>query len=512
MYISLKKSLMIAQLALLGAYGSGAGAAEVECEFEPNSQWPGEHGRTCQDDTVAPLPLLSEDQSTFSAWPTCVSSSADPDGDGWGWEDFRSCRVAEPVRAGLDPLSRFPVCVSDTDPDRDGWGWENFRSCRVAEPVAATSDQFSRFPVCVGPTADPDGDGWGWENLRSCRANTTQNVVTTPPVTTTPDTSTDNDSTNIADTGSQKSDVQEKANTSPSVIYQQDFEASTLGLYTPQQLNTEWDSPLWHLGVYQGRTKIVNDSRKGQALEVTFPANEFGAAGASAFLSDLAFGIGFEGHYDELYVSYDMKFAEGFDFVRGGKLPGLCGYNMFQRPGDGCNTGGGFPSGYDGWSARGMWREDGFLENYVYNPSQRSYYGDEEHWNVQAIPGQWHQVQHRVVMNTVGQKNGILEAWFDGNKVLSDDNYEYRKTDNVKINLFYFSTFYGGNDPSWAPSTDQFVYFDNFRISTTPLEGTEPDLKLGFLQDETTNQTSTGGGAFFGPVILLLALLRRRFI
>jgi len=72
-------------------------------------------------------------------------------------------------------------------------------------------------------------------------------------------------------------------------------------------------------------------------------------------------------------------------------------------------------------------------------------------------------------MNTVGQNNGILEAWFDGEKVLSVNNFIYRKTDTIGINLFYFSTFFGGNDSSWAPSTDQQILFDNFAISTKPI-------------------------------------------
>ena len=44
---------------------------------------------------------------------------------------------------------------------------------------------------------------------------------------------------------------------------------------------------------------------------------------------------------------------------------------------------------------------------------------------------------------------------------LTDDTYG--------IDQFYFSTFYGGSDITWAPGTDQEFYFDNFEISTTAL-------------------------------------------
>ena len=44
---------------------------------------------------------------------------------------------------------------------------------------------------------------------------------------------------------------------------------------------------------------------------------------------------------------------------------------------------------------------------------------------------------------------------------LTDDSYG--------IDQFYFSTFYGGSDSTWAPGTEQRFYFDNVEISTTPL-------------------------------------------
>jgi hypothetical protein len=57
---------------------------------------------------------LASDQNPF-----CSSAAVDPDGDGWGWEYDKSCRVEV-------------ACASSvSDPDGDGWGWENEQSCRV---------------------------------------------------------------------------------------------------------------------------------------------------------------------------------------------------------------------------------------------------------------------------------------------------------------------------------------------------------------------------------------------
>jgi len=40
----------------------------------------------------------------------------------------------------------------------------------------------------------------------------------------------------------------------------------------------------------------------------------------------------------------------------------------------------------------------------------------------------------------------------------------YRKTDSFAIDSFLFNTFYGGDDSSWAPDSDMYIYFDNFEI------------------------------------------------
>ncbi len=413
------------------------------------------------------------------AAPTCQYTDSDSDNDGWGWENHRSCIVAggsvsrQTVNSSQPvPTSNYPVCTTtDADTDGDGWGWEFNRSCVVTvrtqsgasstpPPVAAATagpepeiqngQYLGRYPICSSASADIDGDGWGYENNRSCKVIAGYVNPSAAPAST-PDGNAEN--------------------VKVGQIYSQNFSSANLGLYQADQLNSDWKTPLWHLGFDQGRVKIVNaGGGRGKAMEVTYPAGRYGAGGASAFLSDVQFGMGLPKSYNELYVAYDIKFAQGFDFVKGGKLPGLCGADTNQAPSTGCNTGGGYPSGYDGWSARGMWRENGVLENYVYHASQRNYYGDDEFWNVRAIPGVWHRVEHRVVLNTPGERNGILEAWFDGTRVLSLNNIEYRKTDSVGINLFYFSTFFGGNDASWAPSTDQKMNFDNFVLSTEKID------------------------------------------
>ena len=400
-------------------------------------------------------------------------------------------------------------CLYDSNSE---WPWANSRVCQLQIKPLILDD--AGQPVCSDARADKDGDGWGWENNGSCIIDPDQPAK-------------------------QSSAPGLVVTQEDLVVFEQDFESASVGNYLPEVLNDQWHTPLWHMGVRENRAKIVSDKEKGKALEVLFPANQFGSDGAVAFLNDLSFGSGIERNFEELYISYDVKFSENFDFVRGGKLPGLCGYNVTQDPRDGCNTGGGFPTGYDGWSARGMWREDGKLENYVYHADQFYEYGDDEYWTASAERGKWHSFQHRIVLNTVGEANGIVEAWFDGVKVLSSNTMLYRKTADIGINLFYFSTFYGGADPSWAPTSDQYIYFDNFRIATTPLpeiavvisaeaipaenfesvslaaieESQEAGVNILSKQPElaAANTIESGGGVFYPWIAGLFILLRRKF-
>lgn len=57
----------------------------------------------------------------------CPSTLTDADGDGWGIENNRPCRV-------LKSAIELPVCSitgAGIDTDRDGWGWLNEESCLV---------------------------------------------------------------------------------------------------------------------------------------------------------------------------------------------------------------------------------------------------------------------------------------------------------------------------------------------------------------------------------------------
>ncbi len=241
-------------------------------------------------------------------------------------------------------------------------------------------------------------------------------------------------------------------------IFAADFEDAETGIYTQEQFNQDWNSPEWSDGIEERRVMIVKTALGDQALAVTYPARTYGPDKNGA-----VWKLNFNESYDAVELRFDVMFEKGFDFVRGGKLPGLFG-------GEG-NTGGNKPTGHDGFSARMMWREDGQAVQYLYYPDQPGRYGHQIPWlqattgePVRFIPGQWHTVVHQVKINTPNKRDGTLQAFFDDHLVLKLDNLRFRDTKTFSIDGFVFSTFFGGGDASWETATQETIYFDNFQI------------------------------------------------
>lgn len=166
--------------------------------------------------------------------------------------------------------------------------------------------------------------------------------------------------------------------------------------------------------------------------------------------------------HDEYWVEYSVKFNKKFNFLRGGKLPGLVGGTM---PVGGEKSLGGF-------SARIMWRKKGSVYQYLYyegkDPSMK--WGEDLAWNVKFKPGKWHRLKTRIKMNTPGRKDGIIQSWFDGKKILDKKIMFRAKGSKFRIDAFNFTTFFGGNDKTWAPKKNEFAYFKDLILSEKRLK------------------------------------------
>jgi hypothetical protein len=207
------------------------------------------------------------------------------------------------------------------------------------------------------------------------------------------------------------------------------------------------------------------DPRLGDVLRVDYPARSASPTvareydrpegGAQLYLPLRA------GPVDALHLRYYLRFPADFNFVKGGKLPGLYGGSV---------TGGRhIPDGEDGLSTRYMWRAGGRAEVYAYLPTsveQGTSLGRGDWlWPL----GRWICVEQEVRLNEPGRTDGSVTVHLDGTKVLTSSGLEFRTVGRLGIEGVFFSTFFGGSDPSWATPRTQYAEFAAFTVSDGPI-------------------------------------------
>lgn len=160
---------------------------------------------------------------------------------------------------------------------------------------------------------------------------------------------------------------------------------------------------------------------------------------------------------DRACLSYKVRFPGDFDFVKGGKLPGLYGG---EAP-----SGGEKVDGESGFSMRLMWREDGKGELYPYVVGFEGKSVGRGLWRYPV--GQWVTIEQEIVLNDPKQENGVARIWIDSRPVLEQTNIVFRTTPDITIDGLMFSTFFGGTGEGWRTPRDQHVDFADFRFYTS---------------------------------------------
>jgi len=160
----------------------------------------------------------------------------------------------------------------------------------------------------------------------------------------------------------------------------------------------------------------------------------------------------------EYTLSYRLQFEKGFQFVKGGKLPGLGP----QDPTTGCAD-----TVPDGWSSRLMWRREGRAVIYLYHQEREERCGDDVEGDGQFSVGVWHDVALHVRVNTPGEHDGFAELFLDGVSVSRREGVLFRSSagEATEIGSLMFHTFFGGSDSSWSPSQTVFARYDDFAVA-----------------------------------------------
>jgi hypothetical protein len=216
-----------------------------------------------------------------------------------------------------------------------------------------------------------------------------------------------------------------------------------------------------------------------QAIKQTYPAGHF--AGDETMLN--FYTAGPEGAFDpttakEIMFTYKVWFNEDFEWVKGGKLPGL--YGATEKSEIGCSGG---RQRDDCFSTRLMWRKEGAGEVYDYFPNRQQAVCSDERYNSNGLKticddkgmslargafnwakGSWVEVGHRVKLNDIGQPNGEQELFVNGESKIKLDGLEIRTQDNVKFQGIMAQSFFGGGSEDWAPSKDETAYFKDFEL------------------------------------------------
>jgi len=278
------------------------------------------------------------------------------------------------------------------------------------------------------------------------------------------------------------------------------FPTSTLSSVDAQNLIvSQWSLGKGHIQDGQDNIAFVNDpfpnnpptgapdvkSPSGPVLQVVYPAGSFShETGGSQFYN--LWNNSDASQFQTMLLSYEVSFDAGFDWVKGGKLPGLRG----GLNSTGC-SGGLQGTGSDCFTARVMWRMNGAGEVYAYIPTTNglcsqsditcnSDFGisiDRGSFNFMA--GQWNRITMLVQLNNPSNvANGNIDLYFNDLKAVSQQNLQIRNASKLGVNGLYFSTFFGGEDESWATPNTTHTYFRNFQLwgSNSPSNLTGPSV------------------------------------
>ncbi|MDZ4852296.1 MAG: hypothetical protein SGI77_23660 [Pirellulaceae bacterium] len=231
------------------------------------------------------------------------------------------------------------------------------------------------------------------------------------------------------------------------------------GSYDVKRWKVDWPGCNFEDGVAEGHASVVHHSNRNW-LRVKCSPNQIGPEKG---------GVGWrwplEGR-ERIELSYTLQFADDFEFVKGGKLPGLSG-------GPKSVTGGNPADGKNGFSARIMWRKEGRGEAYVYHMDQPDKYGQSFSFpdDFRFPRGEPIEITLRVGMNRLDQADGSIQVWVRrcddaaSMKVVDRNNVRWRTDKTILVDSLLCEVFHGGNDLSWAPQQTCSIDFTAFRVA-----------------------------------------------
>jgi hypothetical protein len=124
-----------------------------------------------------------------------------------------------------------------------------------------------------------------------------------------------------------------------------------------------------------------------------------------------------------------------------------------------------------------MWRRNGEGEVYSYIPTPNGLCKENDidcnddfgismnRKSFTFASGEWNRVTILIQLNNPPDiANGNLMMYYNDVEAVKHQNLQFRSSTNVNAGGLYLSTFFGGNDKSWATPNTVNSYFRNFQL------------------------------------------------
>jgi polysaccharide lyase-like protein len=235
---------------------------------------------------------------------------------------------------------------------------------------------------------------------------------------------------------------------------------------------------------WDGGTGPCGDSEGKRVLQTTEPTH----TRSRALLDNVGTGSGgmsitipLKGKYDEVYLSYNIKYEPDWAAPAGGKLPGFKPDNACPAcaPTD-CQDAAGNRYHYewvdmgdhsewvyeeipdriaDDFSARHMFHSNDHISYYYYDYDKVHKCGDSGSVRDSMIfDGDWHNIVFRLRLNDPGVDNGVMETWIDGENHGHTSGHLFRTVgSDFGISFIAFSNFFGGSGMPCDTIKDSFA-------------------------------------------------------
>jgi hypothetical protein len=152
-------------------------------------------------------------------------------------------------------------------------------------------------------------------------------------------------------------------------------------------------------------------------------------------------------------LTFNVLFPAGFDFQRGGALPGIRGANANEPA--------------EGFLARLAWRAKAAGgATILVNESGSTRALPAEREAFQFPTGKWVKLEQEVLLNTPKKSDGTLRVWVDGTLAIERTDIAYRAKPDVAISGVSVDVFLGASpdDPQAASAKDSRVWLTPFEV------------------------------------------------